>query len=121
MFTTQKGTGEVSFNPHAAVLYGPAERAVCILKRIITAHSSTLYTSLCQSRPSSRFITAGPDRLFPVEFMAGLHTAVRSTPLRSAESRRRGSTVEDILAQFRIEFCCFVLLPLRRRVFATTR
>jgi hypothetical protein len=78
MFTTQKGSGEVLFNQHSPVLYGLAERAVCILKRVTTAHSSTLNISLCQSRPSPGFITPGPDRLPPVEFMAGLHTAVRS-------------------------------------------
>jgi hypothetical protein len=31
-YHTQKGSGEVSFDPHGPVLYGPAERAVCILK-----------------------------------------------------------------------------------------
>ncbi len=60
LFTTQNGSGEVLFNPHGPVLYGPAERAVCILKRITTAHSSTLDISLCESRPSPRFITPVP-------------------------------------------------------------
>jgi hypothetical protein len=85
VYHTQKGSGEVSFNPHGTVLYSPAERAVRILKRITTAHSSTLYISLCQSRPSPGFITPGPDCLPPVEFMAGLHPAVRSNTLRRAD------------------------------------
>ncbi len=78
IYTTQKGSGGVSFNLHSPLLYGPAERAVCILKRITTARSSTLNISLCQSRPSPGFITPSPYRLPPVEFMAGLHTAIRS-------------------------------------------
>ena len=43
--------------------------------------------------------------------MAGLHTAVRSN---IPPKGRRGSTFEDIPAQFPIEFCYHVLLPLRR-------
>jgi hypothetical protein len=50
----------MSFNPHCPVLYTPAERAVCILKRITTAHSSALHISLSQSRPSPGFITPVP-------------------------------------------------------------
>ncbi len=78
VYHTHKSSGEVLFNPHAPVLYGPAERTVCILKRKTTAHSSTLHISLRLSRPSPGFTTPVPDRLPPVEFMAGLHTAVRS-------------------------------------------
>ncbi len=100
VYHTQNCSGGVSFNP----LYCPAERAVCILKRITTAHSSTLHISLRQSRPSPGFITPVPGRLPPVEFMAGLHPAVRSnTPPKG----RRSSTFEDIPAQFPIEFCCW--------------
>ncbi len=61
MFTRhKKGSGEVLFNPHGPVLYGPAERAVCILKRITTVHFSTLHISLSQPRPSPGFITPVP-------------------------------------------------------------
>jgi sensor c-di-GMP phosphodiesterase-like protein len=52
LYHTQRGSGKVSFNPHDLVLYYPAESAVCILKRITAAHSSTLHISLCQARPS---------------------------------------------------------------------
>jgi hypothetical protein len=60
VYHTQTCSGEVSLNPHGPVLYGPAERAVCILKKFTTAHSSTLHISLCQSRPSPGFITPVP-------------------------------------------------------------
>jgi hypothetical protein len=43
--------------------------------------------------------------------MAGLHPAVRSN---TPPEHRRGSTFEDIPAQFPIEFCCFALLPILR-------
>ncbi len=78
VYQTQKGSGEVSFNPHGPVLYGPAERAVCTLKRITTAHSSTSHISLSQSRPSPGSLLPSPGCLPPGEFMAGLHPAVRS-------------------------------------------
>jgi hypothetical protein len=111
MFTTHEGSGEVWFNPHGPVLYGPAERAICILKRSTTAHSSTLHISLRQSRPSPGFITPVPVRLPPGEFMVGLHPAVRPN---THPMGRRGSTFEDIPVQFPIEFCCYALPPLLR-------
>ncbi len=60
VYHTRQGSGEVSLNLHGPVLYGPAERAVCILKWITSAHSSTLHISLRQSRPSPGFITPVP-------------------------------------------------------------
>jgi hypothetical protein len=108
-----KCSGEVLLNPHGPVLYGPAKHAVFILKRITTAHSFALNISLSQSRPSHKFITPGPDRLPPVEFMAGLHTAARSnTPPKG----RCGSTFEDIPARLPMELRCYVLLVLLRRL-----
>ena len=78
VYHTQKGSGEVLFNPHGPVLYGPAKRCVYTLKRIATAHSSTLDISLSQLRPSPGFITPVPWSSASGEFVAGLDTAVRS-------------------------------------------
>ncbi len=111
VYHTQKGSGEVSFNLHGPVLYGPAERAVCTLKRITTAHSSTLHISLSQSRPSPGFITPVP-RLSASGWVHGWPSSCRT--VKHPSEGPTGSTFEDIPAQFPIEFCCHVLLPLRK-------
>jgi hypothetical protein len=115
MFTTyKKSSGEVSFNPHGPVLYGPVERAVCILKRITTAHSSTLHISLLIHVRVPGSLLPSLSRLPPGEFMAGLHPAKRAN---IPPKGQRGSTFEDIPAQFPIEFYCYAflqVLPLLR-------
>jgi hypothetical protein len=45
MFTTQKGSGEVSFNPHGAVFYGPAKRTVCNPKKDYNRNPKKDYNS----------------------------------------------------------------------------
>ena len=54
-----------------------------------------------------------PDRLPPDEVMAGFHNFILPYSQTPPPKGRRGSTFEDIPAQFLLN-CCHVLLPLRR-------